>query len=105
MTGVWPPEPRRFWHVGPMARSIRDLSLAFSQLAGQDGQDGYAVNAISFDNGIGSSNKRPLRVGWQMGPGCGPIDGEVAATVEAAAEALKQLGHTVESVRIPALEV
>jgi len=48
MTGIWPPEPRRFWHVGPMARSIRDLSLAFSQLAGQDGQDGYASNTISF---------------------------------------------------------
>lgn len=66
MIGIWPREPRRFWHVGPMARRIPDLSLAFSQLAGQDGQDGqdgYASNAISFDNGIGSSNKRPLRVG------------------------------------------
>src|ERR1700681_3413133 len=42
MTGIWPHEPRRFWHVGPMARSIRDLSLAFSQLAGPDGQDGYS---------------------------------------------------------------
>lgn len=49
--------------------------------------------------------QRPLRVGWLVGPGCGPIDREVAATVEAAAEALKELGHTVESVRIPALEV
>ncbi len=68
MTGIWPREPRRFWHVGPMARSIRDLSLAFSQLAGPDGQDGYSSNAISFDNGIGSSNKRPLRVGWLVEP-------------------------------------
>ncbi|WP_353072815.1 amidase family protein [Tunturiibacter gelidoferens] len=102
MTGIWPREPRRFWHVGPMAHSIRDLSLAFSQLAGPDGQDDYSSNAISFDNGIGSSNKRPLRVGWLVGPGCGPIDGEVAATVDAAAEVLKELGHTVESVRIPA---
>ena len=30
MTGVWPREPRRNWHVGPMARSIRDLALATS---------------------------------------------------------------------------
>jgi aspartyl-tRNA(Asn)/glutamyl-tRNA(Gln) amidotransferase subunit A len=43
-------------------------------------------------------------VGWLVEPGFGPIDGEVAATVEAAAEALKELGHTVECVRIPALE-
>jgi aspartyl-tRNA(Asn)/glutamyl-tRNA(Gln) amidotransferase subunit A len=100
MTGIWPREPRRFWHVGPMARSIRDLSLAFSRLAGPDGQDGYS--SIVFDNGIGSSNQRPLRVGWLVEPG--PIDREDAATVQAAAAALKELGHTVDPVRIPALE-
>jgi hypothetical protein len=37
-------------------------------------------------------------------PGFGQLDGEVAATVEAAVEALKELGHTVKSVRIPVLE-
>ena len=30
MTGIWPRAPRRFWHVGPMARSVRDVALAFS---------------------------------------------------------------------------
>jgi aspartyl-tRNA(Asn)/glutamyl-tRNA(Gln) amidotransferase subunit A len=102
MTGIWPREPRRFWHVGPMARSIRDLSLAFTLLAGPDGQDGYSSSAIPFDNG--SDNKRPLRVGWLVEPGFGPVDRETASTVEAAAAALKGFGHTVESVRIPALE-
>jgi aspartyl-tRNA(Asn)/glutamyl-tRNA(Gln) amidotransferase subunit A len=103
MTGIWPREPRRFWHVGPMARSIRDLSLAFAQLAGPDGQDGYSSSAIPFDNGIGSG-KRSLRVGWLVEPGFGPVDLETAATVEAAAMSLKDFGHTVASVRIPALE-
>ena len=74
MTGIWPREPRRFWHVGPMARSIRDLSLAFSQLAGPDGQDGYSSSAIPFDAGIGSDKKRSLRIGWLVEPGYGPID-------------------------------
>jgi aspartyl-tRNA(Asn)/glutamyl-tRNA(Gln) amidotransferase subunit A len=104
MTGIWPREPRRLWHVGPMARSIRDLSLAFAQLAGPDGQDGYSSSAIPFDNGIGSSNKRSLRVGWLVEPGFGQVDHETASTVESAAAALKDFGHTVESVRIPALE-
>jgi aspartyl-tRNA(Asn)/glutamyl-tRNA(Gln) amidotransferase subunit A len=104
MTGIWPREPRRFWHVGPMARSIRDLSLAFAQLAGPDGQDGYSSSAIPLDNGIGNTDARPLRVGWLVEPGFGPIDRETAATVQAAAAALKDFGHTVESVRIPALE-
>jgi aspartyl-tRNA(Asn)/glutamyl-tRNA(Gln) amidotransferase subunit A len=104
MTGIWPRVPRRNWHVGPMARSIRDLALAFSQLAGPDGLDGYASSTVQFDAGIGDSPNRLLRVGWLVEPGFGPIDPEVRATVQAAADALKGLGHFVEPVRIPALE-
>jgi aspartyl-tRNA(Asn)/glutamyl-tRNA(Gln) amidotransferase subunit A len=104
MTGIWPRAPRRFWHVGPMARSVRDLALAFSELAGPDGQDAFATSTVPFDAGIGSSPKRKLRVGWLVEPGFGPIDPEVAATVQAAAEALEDLGCFVEPVRIPALE-
>jgi aspartyl-tRNA(Asn)/glutamyl-tRNA(Gln) amidotransferase subunit A len=104
MTGIWPRAPRRFWHVGPMARSVRDLALAFSQLAGPDGQDAFATSTASSDAGIGRSHDRELRVGWLVEPGFGPIDPEVAATVQAAAEALKDVGCFVEPVRIPALE-
>jgi aspartyl-tRNA(Asn)/glutamyl-tRNA(Gln) amidotransferase subunit A len=104
MTGIWPRVPRRFWHVGPMARSIRDLALAFSQLAGPNGQDAYATSAAQFDAGVGRAPYRQLRVGWMVGPGYGPVDPEVAATVKAAAEALKDLGIVVEQVSIPALE-
>jgi aspartyl-tRNA(Asn)/glutamyl-tRNA(Gln) amidotransferase subunit A len=104
MTGIWPRAPRRFWHVGPMARSIRDLALAFSLLSGPDGEDGYASRTVATDTGVGSAPGRPLRVGWLVEPGFGPIDPEVAATVQAAAEALKGAGCIVEAVRIPALE-
>jgi aspartyl-tRNA(Asn)/glutamyl-tRNA(Gln) amidotransferase subunit A len=104
MTGIWPRAPRRFWHVGPMARSIRDLALAFSQLSGPDGQDAFATSTTSFDAGIGHRLDRPLRVGWMVGPGFGPVDPEVAATVKAAARALADLGIAVEQVGIPALE-
>jgi aspartyl-tRNA(Asn)/glutamyl-tRNA(Gln) amidotransferase subunit A len=104
MTGIWPRVPRRFWHVGPMARTVRDLALAFSQLAGPDGFDGYSTSALLFDAGVGASPDRPLRVGWLVEPGFGPVDPEVAATVKAAAEALQGLGCVVEPVRIPALE-
>lgn len=104
MTGIWPREPRRFWHVGPMARSIRDLELAFSVLSGPDGLDAFASSTVGFDSGMGSSPQRKLRIGWMVGPGFGPVDAEVAATVEAAADALKNPGLTVEQVNIPALE-
>src|ERR1700723_2748180 len=80
MTGIWPRAPRRFWHVGPMARSVRDIALAFSQLVGPDGQDAFATSTVQFDAGIGRQPYRQLRVGWMVGPGFGPVDPEVAAT-------------------------
>ena len=104
MTGVWPRVPRRNWHVGPMGHSVRDIALAYSLLKGPDGADGFASSTVQFDAGVGSSPDRPLRVGWLVEPGFGPIDPEVAATVKAAAEALKGVGCHVEAVRIPALE-
>ena len=104
MTGIWPRVPRRNWHVGPMARSVRDVALAYSLLAGPDGADGFSTLPLRFDTGVGTAPDRPLRVGWLVEPGFGPIDAEVAATVQAAAEALHGAGCVVEPVRIPALE-
>ena len=104
MTGIWPRAPRRFWHVGPMARSVRDIALAYSLLVGPDGADAFASSTVRFDAEDRPTPARPLRVGWLVEPGFGPIDPEVAATVQAAAEALKGAGCVVEQVRIPALE-
>ena len=104
MTGVWPREPRRFWHVGPMARSVRDVARAYAVLAGPDGADAFATSTVGFDAGLGESPGRPMRVGWLVEPGFGPIDPEVASTVRAAAVALTDLGCAVEAVQIPALE-
>ncbi|MET7551489.1 amidase [Streptomyces sp. NPDC005479] len=104
MTGIWPREPRRNWHVGPMARSIRDLALAYSVLAGPDGADGFATTPREFDTGLGATPDRPVRVGWLVDSGLGPTDPEVAATVRAAADALQNAGAQVDAVNIPALE-
>ncbi|MBM9503092.1 amidase [Actinacidiphila acididurans] len=104
MTGVWPRVPRRNWHVGPMARSIRDLALAYSLLTGPDGADGFSTTTREFDTGLGASPDRPVRVGWLVDSGLGPTDTEVAATVQAAAEALRAAGAQVDAVHIPALE-
>lgn len=100
MTGIWPRAPRRFWHVGPMARSVRDIALAFGQIAGPDGRDALSTRA----DWSRPRPDRPLRVGWMVGPGFGPVDPEVVATVRAAADALRDLGVHVEHVGIPALE-
>lgn len=66
--------------------------------------DAFAASTVQFNAGTGKSPNRPLRVGWMVGPGFGPVDYEVAATVEAAVKALKSLDLQVDQVRIPALE-
>jgi len=104
VTGHWPQVPRRFWHVGPMARSVRDVALGYGIMAGPDGMDGYAVYPRDLDLGIGSDTGRQVRIGWMTEPGFGPIASEVAATVEAAARSFQGLGCAVEPVRIPGLE-
>lgn len=101
LTGHWPRVPRRFWNVGPMARSVRDVALAYSLLAGPDGEDGFSVLAPDVDAGARGSN-RPLRVGW-LTDFFGPMDPEVAATVAAAAKALSDAGCEVEQAKLPIL--
>ncbi|MDR3485193.1 MAG: amidase [Bradyrhizobium sp.] len=101
-TGHWPRVPRRFWHIGPMARSVRDVALAYSLLAGPDGADGFSTVAPGVDTGAGTQN-RPLRVGW-LTDFFGPLDPEVAATVKEAAKALTTAGCQVEEVKLPILK-
>ncbi|QIQ05673.1 amidase [Streptomyces liangshanensis] len=103
MTGIWPREPRRDWHAGPMARTVRDLALAYSFLTGPDGADGFSTVPPGFDTGLGASPDRAPRVGWLVDSGLGPVDADVAATVEAAADALRGAGVHVDAVSIPAL--
>jgi aspartyl-tRNA(Asn)/glutamyl-tRNA(Gln) amidotransferase subunit A len=101
-TGHWPRVPRRFWHVGPMARSVRDVALAYALLAGPDGADGFSTKWHGVDDG--AARKRRPRVGWLAAPGFfGPTDPEVVATVKAAAEALRDAGCAVEEVALPKL--
>src|SRR5262249_10930235 len=105
MTGQWPGVPRRSWQIGPMARSVRDVALAYSLMAGPDGADGFSTTSPDLDTGVGAKPARQIRVGWLASPGFfGPTDPEVVATVKAAAQALSNAGHHVEQVRLPVLE-
>ncbi|WP_086602440.1 amidase [Streptomyces swartbergensis] len=101
-TGHWPPVLRRYWHVGPMARTVRDIATAYRILAGSDGTDGYAIRPP--DSPRGPADGRPWRVGVLLAPGFGPVDTDVAATVRSASDALTASGLTVEAVRVPVLE-
>ncbi len=100
-TGHWPEALSRWWHIGPMARSVRDVAAAFGVIQGPDGVDGYAVHARRSGP---PDPEVPLRVGWLVEPGFGPVDREVAAAVAEAARLLGDRGCRVEQVRLPILE-
>ncbi|KQR76936.1 glutamyl-tRNA(Gln) amidotransferase subunit A [Burkholderia sp. Leaf177] len=102
-TGHYPAVISKWWHVGPMARTIRDVSLGYSILKGPDGVDGYAVHTRNADSGDVSRAGQPIRVGWVSDAAFGPVDPEITAAVKAAATQLAKLGCDVKEVTLPFL--
>ena len=102
-TGHYPSVTQRWWHVGPMARTVRDVALGYSILKGPDGVDGYAVHPRNADSSDNNTAGRPIRVGWVSDAAFGPVDPEITAAVKAAAAQLSDLGCDVEEVTLPFL--
>lgn len=100
-TGHFPPVSSRWWHVGPMARSVRDVALGYSILNGPDRADGYAVHARHAAPADAPMPGQTIRVGWVSDAAFGPVDPEVTAAVAAAAAQLADLGCEVEPVGLP----
>jgi aspartyl-tRNA(Asn)/glutamyl-tRNA(Gln) amidotransferase subunit A len=102
LTGHWPQTLQRFDHVGPMARSVRDVRLALELMEGPDGQDWFAASAPPRRGG------RPpvetLRIGWLGEEAFGPVADEITRAVAAAAAALTDMVGSVQRVCVPALE-
>ena len=102
LTGHWPETLLRAMHVGPMARTVRDIALGLSIISGPDGADHYAVpvplGELELDAPMSG-----LRVGWNAGGDFGPVEPEVSRVVASAAAALAEAGCQVEEVSIPGL--
>jgi aspartyl-tRNA(Asn)/glutamyl-tRNA(Gln) amidotransferase subunit A len=90
-------------HIGPLARSARDIALVLNVIEGPDGRDHYAppVPATSFPDL--AAPLKPLRVGFYTDGPVTPVAKEVQATVQAAADALAAMGHEVHEVDLPFL--
>ena len=103
-TGHYPRVTSHWWHVGPMARTIRDVALGYSILKGPDGIDGYAIHARDAQAADGGGLAgQPVRVGWISDAAFAPVDPEISAAVAAAAAQLADLGCAVEEVALPFL--
>ncbi|MCE2466291.1 MAG: amidase [Dehalococcoidia bacterium] len=104
LTGHWPDVLLRFMHVGPMARSVRDVALGLSLMAGPDGLDSYTMPMPlpalpDSDDGVSG-----LRIGWFPEGPFAPVEPEVQRTITKASAALSELGCVVEPVSFPAWE-
>ena len=104
LTGHWPEVLLRFMHVGPLARSVRDVALALSVLSGADGKDPYAVPLPAPSFAELSDPLPALRVGWCAGGPFAPVAGEVRDTLATAASALEDLGCHIEPVGLESWE-
>ncbi|MEE8290128.1 MAG: amidase [Candidatus Tectomicrobia bacterium] len=101
-TGIQPQTLLRAIHVGPMARTVPDIALALSVLAGPDDRDVYCPPVPVPDYTALDVPHPTLKVGWSATAGI-PVEPEVSHNVAAAAEALASSGLEVEAVEIAGL--
>jgi aspartyl-tRNA(Asn)/glutamyl-tRNA(Gln) amidotransferase subunit A len=91
-------------HVGPMARSVRDLALLLQVLAGHDRADGTSARLPVPNYAAGLERPlRGLRVGVPRHFCCALLDGEVGAAFEDVLRDLGAGGAVVGDVALPAL--
>ena len=101
--GGWTSNP--FSVTGPMARSVRDVALMLSVMAGPDDRVSISLDEPgdvferAADGELASIARvagRPPRVAWSHDLGIGVVDPEVSRLVESAARTFESLGCTVE---------
>ena len=89
--------------IGPMARTIDDVSLLFHTLAGQDPED-PASPPVPL-RGHSPRALRRITIGFFEDDGLVPVTTETRAAVHAAAQALRDAGFRVEPFRPRTLEL
>ena len=92
-------------HPGPMTRTVADTAIALGCMAGYDPKDPY-TRQVPVDNYLSclTGDIRGVRVGVPDTFYFEAIDPEVKAGVEAAINALEELGAAVMPIHIPDLE-
>lgn len=89
--------------IGPMARTIADVSLLFRILSGQDTGDPASPPIPVREPAL--DELRTRRIGYFEDDGLVPVTPETRAAVQAAAEALRHAGFRVEPFRPQTLEL
>jgi amidase len=88
--------------IGPMARTMSDVTLMFEALSGQDANDPAGVPLTYRKRTL--DELRALPIGYFEDDGLVPVTPETRAAVRAAAEALRNAGFRIEPFRPKQLE-
>ena len=88
--------------IGPMARTMADVTLLFRILSGQDPTDPASPPVALREPGL--DELRSNRIGFFEDDGLAPVTAETRAAVQAAAAALREAGFRVEPFRPSTLE-
>ncbi|MDQ3707379.1 MAG: amidase [Chloroflexota bacterium] len=92
---------RNMWSIGPLARSVEDLELAFRIIAGPDGRD-HAVPPIPLRE-VPDLVAGELRIAWAPTfPGV-PVAGEIRQALHKVAAGLERAGAQVEE-KLPGVD-
>jgi amidase len=86
--------------IGPMARTVPDVALMLSVVAGPDDRAplSYAVDTREFVKAVKAPSVRGWRIAWTPDlNGLIPVEEEVAAVAEGATKVFRSLGATVEA--------
>ncbi len=87
--------------LGPMARSVDDLSLALPLICGPDGQDPAMVPVPVPDPA--ALDVRDLRIAWYTANGVGALDGDIERVLEQTARALAADGFSIVERVLPGM--
>lgn len=89
-------------HVGPLTRSVRDNARMLTAIAGADVNDSTtSERAVPDYEATMEGSVAGLRIGLALPEALTPVDPEVGAAVEAAADALDRLGAKITVAKMP----
>ncbi len=98
LTGHFPETLLRFMHVGPMARSVRDIAFAMPIIAGPDDADPYALPVPMPDLDNLDGEVLNLKIGFCAEGPFAPVMTDIQKAVTRAANTLESLGCSVEEI-------
>ncbi|MQY31954.1 amidase [Nocardia aurantia] len=86
-------------HIGPIARTVADVALIMNTLAGPDPRDRHTIPGgdVDWANTTDETDLRGIRIGYTADFGYLPVDPQVRAATDRAADRFaRELGATVE---------